>query len=286
MSNMSINPSVTNEINELEDYIKKKSSNFKTNSLVSGVDGENLSSIRAAKEKKAAEIMVQKRTVDRVPSKYDGDVKVEISEAGKLKAENTKESVSSLGEANWNASCMENIDSLQNSVLYKANNSAKEVKNYRDYEDALENESAGFKKAYSTQTIGKYIDSGINKDEIDLACVEKMNALYEKFREEINEASEDEKNDRLRSLDDAYLLVFKKNIVNPLKSQYDGHASFYENGALMRKDSQMEASYNGLKEAKNLYDALLNENNWHNSTYMKDVIGKLTDAIASYAKSK
>ena len=84
-----------------------------------------------------------------------------------------------------------------------------------------------------------------------MACVEKMNALYEKFREEINEAPEDEKNDRLRSLDDAYLLVFKKNIVNPLKSQYDGHASFYENGALMRKDSQMEASYNGLKEAKN-----------------------------------
>ncbi len=48
----------------------------------------------------------------------------------------------------------------------------------------------------------------------------------------------------------------------------------------------MEASYNGLKEAKSLYDALLDSNNWHNTDYMKDIIGKLTDAIVSNAKSR
>ena len=179
------------------------------------------------------------------------------------------------------------VDALRRSKLFEINSNAREAKTYPEYEEVFEKVSSGFKKAYATQTIGKYADSGISTDEVDLSYVARLNALYDKLREEIKGvADEEEQTARMKSLDDSYQRVFDKNIVNPLKSQYDSQFSFYKNGALMRKDSQMIESYKGLTEVGNLYDALLDRNNWHNSDYMKGVIGRLTDAIVSNAKSK
>lgn len=261
------------EIAELEDYIKSIGHDFKNKSLVTDSGGETVESIKARLDAHLGEkIQLSEEKVNEIKSisssaSLKEGVKVEISEAGRVRAANSEE--------------------LKQSQLFEIMSNSKELHSYYpEYEDALEKESTGFKKAYATQTIGKYVDSGIKTDEVDLSYVERLNALYDKLREEIKGVSdEEEQNARMKSLDDSYNRVFGKNIVNPLKSQYDGQESFYQTG-VQRKDSQMEASYNGLKEAKGLYDALLNNANWHNTNYMKDIIGKLTDAIVANAKSR
>ncbi len=86
-------------------------------------------------------------------------------------------------------------------------------------------------------------------------------------------------------MDDSYQRVFEKNIVKPLKSQYDGQASFYESGTT-RKDSQMISSYQGLKDSRSVVDALMNNDNWHDTDSMKTLIEKLTDAVITNAASK
>ena len=258
------------EIAELEEYIKNNGNDFKTKALVANPNGETVESNRAKKSARLEQqIQISEEKRDEVKNKSSVNrsaegVEMEISETGRLRAENA----------------------TRESILLEINSNAKEVKVYPEYEKAFEKESVGFKKAYATQTIGKYADSGIKKDEVDLSYVEKLNALYDKLREEIKGVGDpEEQTARMKSLDDSYQRVFEKNIVKPLKSQYDGQASFYESGTT-RKDSQMISSYQGLKDSRSVVDALMNNDNWHDTDSMKTLIEKLTDAVITNAASK
>lgn len=258
------------EIAELEEYIKNSGNDFKTKSLVANPNGETVESNRAKKSARLEQqIQISEEKRDEVKNKSSVNrsaegVEMEISETGRLRAENA----------------------TRESILFEINSNAKEAKVYPEYEEAFEKESVGFKKAYATQTIGKYVDSGIKKDEVDLSYVEKLNALYDKLREEIKGVGDpEEQTARMKSLDDSYQRVFEKNIVKPLKSQYDGQASFYESGTT-RKDSQMISSYQGLKDSRSVVDALMNNDNWHDTDSMKTLIEKLTDAVVTNAASK
>ncbi|MCR5546427.1 MAG: hypothetical protein K6F30_08135 [Lachnospiraceae bacterium] len=258
------------EIAELEEYIKNNGNDFKTKALVANPNGETVESNRAKKSARLEQqIQISEEKRDEVKNKSSVNrsaegVEMEISETGRLRAENA----------------------TRESILLKINSNAKEAKVYPEYEEAFEKESVGFKKAYATQTIGKYVDSGIKKDEVDLSYVEKLNALYDKLREEIKGVGDpEEQTARMKSLDDSYQRVFEKNIIKPLKSQYDGQASFYESGTT-RKDSQMISSYQGLKDSRSVVDALMNNDNWHDTDSMKTLIEKLTDAVVTNAASK
>jgi len=258
------------EIAELEEYIKNNGNDFKTKALVANPNGETVESNRAKKSARLEQqIQISEEKRDEVKNKSSVNrsaegVEMEISETGRLRAENA----------------------TRESILLEINSNAKEAKVYPEYEKAFEKESVGFKKAYATQTIGKYVDSGIKKDEVDLSYVEKLNALYDKLREEIKGVGDpEEQTARMKSLDDSYQRVFEKNIVKPLKSQYDGQASFYESGTT-RKDSQMISSYQGLKDSRSVVDALMNNDNWHDTDSMKTLIEKLTDAVITNAASK
>ena len=258
------------EIAELEEYIKNNGNDFKTKALVANPNGETVESNRVKKSARLEQqIQISEEKRDEVKNKSSVNrsaegVEMEISETGRLRAENA----------------------TRESILLEINSNAKEAKVYPEYETAFEKESVGFKKAYATQTIGKYVDSGIKKDEVDLSYVEKLNALYDKLREEIKGVGDpEEQTARMKSLDDSYQRVFEKNIVKPLKSQYDGQASFYEIGTT-RKDSQMISSYQGLKDSRSVVDALMNNDNWHDTDSMKTLIEKLTDAVITNAASK
>lgn len=258
------------EIAELEEYIKNNGNDFKTKALVANPNGETVESNRAKKSARLEQrIQISEEKRDEVKNKSSVNrsaegVEMKISETGRLRAENA----------------------TRESILLEINSNAKEAKVYPEYEEAFEKESVGFKKAYATQTIGKYVDSGIKKDEVDLSYVEKLNALYDKLREEIKGVGDpEEQTARMKSLDDSYQRVFEKNIVKPLKSQYDGQASFYESGTT-RKDSQMISSYQGLKDSRSVVDALMNNDNWHDTDSMKTLIEKLTDAVITNAASK
>ena len=48
----------------------------------------------------------------------------------------------------------------------------------------------------------------------------------------------------------------------------------------------MISSYQGLKDSRSVVDALMNNDNWHDTDSMKTLIEKLTDAVITNAASK
>ena len=258
---MEIRASVQQEINELQEYVKaNQNKSFKT---------ADLQTNKSAKSDTAEKIELSNaEEFKRYAFGEDNGVIIDLTDEGKTKANYMRRS--SLAYINANAKEAARDDYSE------------------EYGAPMEEASAGFKAAFSEQTIGKYADSGIKEDKIDLDYVDALNNLYQKLRDEVKTTySGEEQKYRLSSLDKTYEKVFEKNIINPVISQYDGQSSFYQHGALQHSsDKQLTASYDTLKKGSDITDFLKNSANWADSSKVKENLKSLVDIVVSGAKSR
>ena len=253
MNDMSIRTSVQREMQELEEYVSKQDKSFKTQNLsVNEMKGEQSIQLKNPPQNGFSETAA---TVD-------------LSEEGKILAQNASGSRLSFINAN-----------------------AKEAatSDYRDeYESVLDDVSRGFKDAFSEQTIGKYVDSGIKMNNVDMDYVDALNSLYDKLREEIKtNYSGDELEYRRESLEKSYQDVFKKNIINPVVSQFESQISFYQHGALQHsRDKQLQESFDTLSSGHGLVQMLKNPSNWEDTKKITDGLQSLIGVIVDGTKSR
>lgn len=255
---MEIRTSVQNEINELQEYIKSNQERkYRTRDLQ-----VNESAAPETIELKNAE------EIKRHAFGEDNGVIVDLTDEGKTKANYMRKS--SLAYINANAKQAGRDDYSE------------------DYDALLREVSEGFKDSFSEQTIGKYVDSGIKENKIDLSYVDALNDLYQKLRDEVKTAYSDvEQKNRLSSLDKTYEKVFAENIINPVISQYDGQLSFYQHGVLRHSsDKQLAESFDTLKKGSDIATVLKNSANWSDSSKIKENLKSIVDIVVSGAKSR
>ena len=250
MSNVSMRTSMQQEMSELENYVKNQTASFRTKDLaVNDVTAE------------------QHLELTDAPKPIQSHVKVDISEEGRLKAGN-----------------------MENSYLAYVNSNAKQAQtsHYQEYEDALNEASRGFKEAMATQTIGKYVDSGVDGSKVDYNYIERLNSLYDELRDKIKTVNDGEEQQyRMSSLEKSYQKVFEDNILKPVKSQYDSQISFYRHGASHTDDKHLKQSYQGLESGNSkLADIISGTNTWHDSAAMKSRLKEVVDILVESAKSR
>ena len=253
MNDMSIRTSEQREMQELEEYVSKQDKSFKTQNLsVNEMKGEQSIQLKNPPQNGFSETAA---TVD-------------LSEGGKILAQNASGSRLSFINAN-----------------------AKEAatSDYRDeYESVLDDVSRGFKDAFSEQTIGKYVDSGIKMNKVDMDYVDALNSLYDKLRNEIKtNYSGDELKYRCESLEKSYQDVFEKNIINPVVSQFESQISFYQHGALQHsRDKQLQESFDTLSSGQGLVQMFKDPSNWEDTKKITDGLQSLIGVIVDGAKSR
>jgi hypothetical protein len=100
-----------------------------------------------------------------------------------------------------------------NSPLVKAESEYGEVFNYA---------TADFADFGGKITMGAYDENDVSIDDINLDAVDKLNSLYDSYKEKINsEYDGDERTQYLDALDRQYNEAFERNILKPIKNAYD-----------------------------------------------------------------
>jgi hypothetical protein len=153
--------------------------------------------------------------------------------------------------------------------------------------------------------MGAYDKNDVSINDINLDAVDKLNSLYDSYKEKINsEYAGDERTQYLDALDRQYDEVFEKNILKPIKSAYD--LKLYYNKpdseetmksiqAASTDKSRLEemvSSYFANQSMKQKYTDILTEGTqsfydlaadksmWHNSDAVKTA---LTDSMNVYS---
>jgi hypothetical protein len=100
-----------------------------------------------------------------------------------------------------------------NSPIFKAES---------EYGEVFNAVTADFADFGGKITMGAYDKNDVSINDINLDVVDKLNSLYDSYKEKINsEYDGDERTQYLDALDRQYDEMFEKNILGPIKSAYD-----------------------------------------------------------------
>jgi hypothetical protein len=179
------------------------------------------------------------------------------------------------------------------------------VKAESEYGEAFNYVTADFADFGGKITMGAYDKNDVSLDDINLDAVDKLNSLYDSYKEKINsEYDGDERTQYLDALDRQYDEVFERNILKPIKNAYDLKLYYYKPDseetmksiqAASTDKSRLEEMVSGyfanqsMKQkytdiltegTQSFYDLAADKSMWHNSDAVKTA---LTDSMNVYS---
>lgn len=178
----------------------------------------------------------------------------------------------------------------------------------KEYTEAFADAAEGFADFSMKITYGNYSGNDVSVNDLNPEAVDKMEAVYQSYKKQIE--SEYEGEDRagyLSRLDEAYNAVFEEKIISPVKSAYDDKLVFFKpdseetirsiRAASESKESLQEMisgyaanqavnrkQYTALSDGtRDFYDLADNKSLWHDTAAVR---GILTDSMNVYASVK
>jgi hypothetical protein len=179
------------------------------------------------------------------------------------------------------------------------------VKAESEYGETFNAATADFADFSGKITMGAYDKNDVSINDINLDAVDKLNSLYNSYKEKINsEYDGDERTQYIDALDRQYDEVFERNILKPIKSAYDLKLYYYkpDSEETMKSiqagstdksrleemvsnyfaNQSMRQKYTDIltEGTQSFYDLAADKSMWHNSEAVKTA---LTDSMNVYS---